>query len=91
MSNRGELHSSWKSLGFTVAGLVLLLASGACSSPASKALKECKAACPMAVLTACGGSGKEYDNSCLAKCAGETQIDEGNCSVAAAKAKKTGG
>ncbi|MFN7953774.1 MAG: hypothetical protein U0610_18750 [bacterium] len=42
-------------------------------------MKACKAGCPIAVETVCGGSGKEYANECTAKCAGETTITDGSC------------
>jgi hypothetical protein len=87
MKDLGNKHVNRLRLTLALVGFVALLGTVTCSSPAQKEAKACKNACPIAVETVCA-SNKEYDNACVAKCAGETEVLEGNCS--AAKAAKGG-
>lgn len=78
MQNRSVVWFTRAALGSLVLALAATLGGLGCSKE-SPEVKACKAACPIAVETVCTASGKEYANRCVAECAKETDIVEGNC------------
>ncbi|MBK7971875.1 MAG: hypothetical protein IPK07_00700 [Deltaproteobacteria bacterium] len=78
MHERLVVPFSRASLGALLLALAGTIGASGCSKD-SPEVKSGKAACPIAVETVCTARDKEYANRCVAECAKETEIVEGNC------------